>query len=93
MATIEQDPEAWSAYYHAAQLQEDMKRLAQAQKHYQALAHVDEYREVATAAVERIGNTLADIAASMAGEQEPPMPPPGGAAGTGPIGPNATRPL
>lgn len=98
LSTIEQDPEAWPAYYQAAQIQEEMKRYAPAQKHYQALVGVDEYREVALAAVERIGGLLAEIAASMAGEFDappaPPPPHPSGAANTGLLGGDGkTQPL
>jgi tetratricopeptide (TPR) repeat protein len=94
LGAIEQDSELWPAYYHAAVLQEELKRYAQAQRNFQAILHVEEYREVAAAAVERISELLAEIAASMAGDDlMPPPPPPPGAAGTGPIGSNATRPL
>lgn len=94
LATIEQDAEYWPAYYYAAVLQEELKRYAQAQRNFQAIQHLEEYREVAVAAIERINGMLAEIAASMAGgDEKPNFPPPGGAAGTGPIGPNATRPL
>lgn len=94
LATIEQDAEYWPAYYDAAVLQEELKRYAQAQRNFQAIAHLEEYREVAAQAIERINGMLAEIAASMAGgDEKPSFPPPGGAAGTGPIGPGATRPL
>lgn len=97
LSTIEQDAEAWPAYYQAAQLQEEMKRYAPAQTCYQALLGIEEYREVAAAAVERINGLLGEIAASMAGEFDAPAipfpPHPSGAAGTAPLADGRTQPL
>jgi tetratricopeptide (TPR) repeat protein len=95
VSAIEQDPELWPAVYHAAVLHEELKRFAQAQRNFEAILHVEEYREVAAAAVERIGGLLAEIAASMAGDDAAPtpIPPPSGASGTAPLGSSSTRPL
>jgi tetratricopeptide (TPR) repeat protein len=66
---IEHDPELWPAYYEAAQLQEGMKRFQQARQTYKALLHAEEYAEVANEAIERIDGVLAEIAATMAGDE------------------------
>lgn len=68
MQVIEHDPHHWAAHYHAGQMQEELKRYAQAQQHYQTLLEVEEFREVASQGVERINKLLGDIAATLAGD-------------------------
>lgn len=71
LQVIEHDPQLWPAYYEAALLQEGMKRYQQARQTYKALLEVPEYSDIATEAVTRIDQLLSEIAAQMAGEDDP----------------------
>lgn len=71
LQVIEHDPQLWPAYYEAALLQEGMKRYQQARQTYKALLEVPEYGAIASEAVGRIDQLLEEIAAQMAGEDDP----------------------
>lgn len=72
MNVTEYDPEHWPAHYQVATIHDEAKRYGSAQQSYAALLQSDEYREAAQGALERINAILAEIAASMAGEQPAP---------------------
>ena len=67
LQVVEHDPGHAAARFKAAELQEELRRYAQAQQHYQVLADVPEYQEAATAGLARIDAALAEIAATLAG--------------------------
>ena len=72
LQVIEHDPGHAAARFKAAELQEELRRYAQAQQHYQVLAEVPDYKEAGAAGRARIDKALAEIAATLAGDDAEP---------------------
>jgi tetratricopeptide (TPR) repeat protein len=74
LQVLEHDPAHAAARFKTAELQEELRRYAQAQQHYHYLLEVEEYSEAAQLGLARIAKVLAEIASTLSGDEggEPP---------------------